>query len=182
MVESSAYRSTVIPQQAPERPIATLNALQSAAGVAAFVIAVVAVIFGGDGSVPGWLGLIVTVLAGIIAAFSVRWYRNRPIEIGDWKTYQQTTIVRFAIAIDPAVIGAVLTFVGDSPWPAVVGGILSIVGLALAPVSNDDYIRHQIIYIDENVEVPAEKWGTADPDAVPPWDILEEGHGHGMQH
>jgi hypothetical protein len=90
--------------------------------------------------------------------------------------------VRFLIAADTAVVGAVMTFVGASVWPAVVGGMISIINLALAPVSEDDYIRHQIIYIEDNVEVPEEKWGEADPKAVTPWEDLEEGHGHGLSH
>ena len=162
--------------------MATLNAIQSATGVAAFVITVVAVIFGGDGSVPGWLGLIVTVGAAVIAGFSVRWYRRRPVEVGAWESYRQTAVVRFAIAIDPAIIGALMTFVGDSAWPAVVGGISSIMNLALAPVSDDDYQRHQIVYIEGAQIVAEEKWGEADPESVTPWEDLEEGHGHGLSH
>ena len=160
--------------------MATLTALHKATGIAALVIAVVAVIFGGEGSVPTWLGLIVTVGVGMVAAFSARWYRRRPIDVGDFATYRQTIIVRWAIAIDSTVVGAVMSFVGESPWPAVVGGMITIVVLALAQVSEEDYMRHQIISIEGAQEVAEEEWGAADPQAVPPWDQLEEGHGHGM--
>jgi hypothetical protein len=172
----------MVPEQAPDRPLGLLNAVQSAVGIAAFAIAIVAVVFGGDGSVPGWLGLIVTIGVGIISAFAVRWYRRRPIEVGNWKSYQDTVLVRFAISAETAAIGAVMTFVGDSVWPAVVGGVFAIINLALAPASADDYLRHQLIYVEENTEVPEEKWGEADPEAVTPWEQLEEGHGHGLSH
>ena len=177
-----AYRCGVIAQPAPEKPIAVLSAVQSGVGFAALVITVLAVVLGGDGSVPTWLGLIVVALVSVIAVFSVRWYHRRPIRVGDFHNYQGTAIVRLAIAADPAVVGAVMTFVTPSVWPAVVGFAATIASLALAPVSAGDYERHQKIFIEENAEVPAEVWNTADPSKVAPWDQLEEGHGHGMSH
>ena len=179
---SSAYRCGVIPQPAPDKPLALLVRLQPVIGGAAFLMAVAAVVAGGDGSVPTWLGLVVTIGVGLIAGFAVRWYRRRPIAIGDFDEYRKTVLVRAAISIDPAVAGTVMAFVGDSVWPAVIGAMISIVNVAMAPVSEDDYERHQIISIEEAQEVPEDEWGTADPKAVAPWDQLEEGHGHGMQH
>jgi hypothetical protein len=168
----------MIPQQAPERPLAVLVALQTVAGIAAFVMALVAALFGGGGSVPTWLGLIVTVGVGVLSAFSVRWFRRRPIPVGAFDAYRQTALVRFLIAIDPAVVGTIMSFAGESVWPAVVGAMIAVITLALAPASAEDYVRHQIISIEEAQQVPEEEWGIADPNAVPPWDQLEEGHGH----
>ena len=169
------------PQQAPDRALATLVKLQAAAGALAFVVAAAGVFLAGDDGVPTWLGLLVVGGVGVISGFSVRWYRQRPIEVGRFDAYRQTALVRILIALDVSVIGAVMSLVGESTWPAVVGGMTSIVLLALAPVSDEDYERHQTAFIEQSEPPPEEVWNTADPEEVPPWDQLEEGHGHGMK-
>ncbi|MEE8331771.1 MAG: hypothetical protein V3R84_08355 [Acidimicrobiia bacterium] len=171
----------MIPETAPDRPLTTLLRLQAGAGVIAFAAAVAGVFLAGNDGSPTWLGLIIVVGVGFISTFAVRWYRQRPIEVGHFDVYRQTVVVRLLIALAASVVGAVMSIVGESPWPAVVGGMTSIMALALAPVSAEDYDRHQRIFIEQSEPPPEEVWNTADPDAAAPWDVLEEGHGHGMK-
>ena len=136
----------------------------------------------GTTSAPVWLPVVIVIATGIYAIFAVFFQRIRPVAPGNLRKYARVAWRRFGFSVIPAVVGLVL-FTATGHWvAALVGMLLAVPGLVFAAPNQDDYLRHQEIWV-ERLPLPAQQvWGTASRDETPPWEDPDGGHGHGIGH
>ena len=133
-------------------------------------------------TVPVWFALLIVAVAGVPIAFTVRYYRRRPLEREGNRDYTITVLFRVGIALMPAVVAIVLAGISGSLLPQLLGSAISLVLLAWTVPSEGDYRRHRALAEEVGPIPPDEKWGEAGPDEVAPWDDEHGGHGHGLTH
>lgn len=130
--------------------------------------------------IPVWLSAGIVVATGVVATFTSAWFGLRPVEPGQWRLYQGNAIFRSALGLDPTIIASILALVAGPWWLIPIGVTISVFSLARSVPGSDDYERHQRIWLDRHAMPATDVWGTADPEAIPPWEDPEGGHGHGL--
>ncbi len=131
---------------------------------------------------PAWLAALLVGGIGIATSFTVRWWRIRPIPIGAIWDYAETVGLRMFVALLPAAAGFLGGIGSASSTVALLGAGFAAFGLWSAVPSAVDYARHQALWVEFG-EMPHDHvWGTADPDAIPPWEDPDGGHGHELFH
>ncbi|MBT8213489.1 MAG: hypothetical protein KJN71_10120 [Acidimicrobiia bacterium] len=148
--------------------------------VAALIVAVVATSGASvEGSLPTWYGWALVALMATWAVPTTMYWRIRPIAHGKVHDYRATIAIRIGVAVLPLVV-ALIFFAFSGSWGVVVfGAFATLVGLAASVPSATDFVRHRDLW-DSPMSMPADHiWGSADPEALPPWEDPDD-HGHGL--
>lgn len=129
-----------------------------------------------------WFPAFIVLASATFAMFAVFYQRIRPVAPGNIGQYRSAVAKRAAYALIPAYFGVAL-YVLTGLWATtLLGTVFAMPGLFFSIPSQDDFIRHQEIW-NERLPMPVKAvWGTADRDAIPPWEDADGGHGHGIGH
>ena len=132
--------------------------------------------------VPPWLDAAVIVGVGASTFFAARFWRIRPISPTAMDQYAAAVAVRTAFALAPASVAVTVRSLGGNA-PALIAAlaISGVVAVATRPSAND-HARHQAQWTEVGFTSTDGVWRTADPDAIPPWEDPDGGHGHELFH
>ena len=128
---------------------------------------------------PAWLPITIVVVIGAFSIFTVFFQRIRPVAPGSIRGYRKVIARRVWYSVIPAIVGMVLFAVTGHPSAVLVGALVALPCLAFSIPTQNDFIRHQEIWNERLPLPPSKVWGTADPDAIAPWEDPDGGHGHG---
>lgn len=167
--------------QAGASSIGRLQAIFALVGLAVVALIAIAIAAGGrQTSIPAWLTGVIVGGVGVVTLFTVHFWRIRPVPPGWIKMYGRITFSRLFLASIPAIVGFTLFLIVGHVPAVIIGAIGSIISLTATIPTATDYERHQELW-DEKLPIPrASLWGTADPQAIPPWEDPDGGHGHGF--
>ena len=159
-----------------------LQAVFAAASVAAIGLTFTAANSDANPMAPPWMAALIVGGIGIAASFTVRFWRIRPIPPGAIVDYAETVGLRMFVALLPAAAGFLGGVGSGSTTVALLGAAFAAFGLWSAVPTGRDYSRHQALW-QEYGHIPHDHvWGSADPDAIPPWEDPDGGHGHELFH
>ena len=116
-----------------------VTAVTVAVSVAAFLSAPV-------GGFP-WLGGAAVLATGAGSLVAVAWERERPIEPDDLAGYRRSWLAKTAWALLPVAVGVAVAWWTGPGWPALLGAVPGLYGLWWARPSDDDWERHQLLYL-----------------------------------
>lgn len=132
--------------------------------------------------VPPWLDAAVIVGVGAYTFFAARFWRIRPTDPTELDQYIAVVAVKTAFALAPAIVAVTVRSLGGNTPALIVGLVISgVVAVATRP-SHRDLARHQELWTEVGYTPTDDIWGTADPDAIPPWEDPDGGHGHELFH
>ncbi|NNF62941.1 MAG: hypothetical protein HKN07_01670 [Acidimicrobiia bacterium] len=163
----------------------TVLGLRAAHAVAVVTVALAAWVAHGEPQrhvMPPWLDAGVIVGVGAYTYFAARFWRIRPLPPTALDQYAATVAVKTAFALAPAIVAVTLRSLGGNTAALIVGlSISGFVAMATRPSPND-LARHQALWTEVGFTSTDDVWGTADPDAIPPWEDPDGGHGHELFH
>lgn len=131
---------------------------------------------------PPLIDAAVVLGVGAYSLFAGRYWRIRPIAPGAFDDYVTTKAVQSGFAFAAALVGIAVRGLGGSSAALIVGIAISVIIVAFTRPSSADMARHEALWIAVGETRAAELWGTADPDAIPPWEDPDGGHGHELFH